>query len=566
MLKDKLNYSVARSTASWSSTTSSVCDLDRMISGSDTYWLKEGESFLYKKKTIIIYIPRFIYLDNTKTQLFFLRFDSLLKQGYALYVYNNTNFIPYDHSIFYYNPSNDIFSRDELIQKTINELHLIYDEIYIVDDENKDELINGDDEEWQQLPSVKQANLAESCIRGESLIHLLDEQGDQIELLDLSNCINLSQVPLKPLKLPQLNTLILGTKGHSNNSPNVNNLPAEFIHQLITDTSHTLEVINLNGLVQLKLDTLKLLLNSKRIKELSLAYCQFLEDDDLFNDFDSSTLEVLNLNKTTIAIKTLAKLLNNSPRLRELNIGELSIINLNQHLDCTFSLNQLRILHLSCAYINCESVKMLIASAVHLEELHADSLRQVINDASETPLRLPKLRVLNISTIAFTNRFIYQLFSAASSIEELHINGLDLLSLHDLFKFPLLKRLIARDAKIDISVLFEALVNSPHLEELVVSIHNALIHIDTPLPKLLPLTALQRLNIEHRSAVNNQHVYDIMSNAPYLKKATIVNHLSSHASIGPTPVMNLNLKALEDLVVKGKDINSTLLAVASRKV
>ena len=377
MLKHPLYFPVAKSRSAWSTSVSTVFDIERMLSGNPAYWQKLDETYLLKKKTLILNLPFSgkIEFKIEFSDMLIRRLAELHQDNFKIYYQNlHFEFCALESFRVFADDHNDLISSDELIQQAMQELNLSYDELFILDDKNLHDFL-AEKTDWRQLPSFSDANLAVSNITGESLGNFLDEQGSQIERLNLSNCTNLEEAQFKPTPLPKLKSLILGNEVTSNaedpwkDYSNIS-IPSDYIHAFVTTTCQSLEVLNLNNLPQLQLRTVEHLLTQSRLKELHLSSCKLLDNDKLFAHFDTSALEVLILSNTNISTAVIGQLLSKATQLRKLSLIKCSLDNLSQHLTSPITQHQLKYLDLSSSNIDTQSLSKLILSHPQLSELN----------------------------------------------------------------------------------------------------------------------------------------------------------------------------------------------------
>ena len=247
-VSERYFFTQSASEVKYGSAPSNVLSVTRLLSNKPC-WRADSESTIPKQKTLIINVNESL-LDINSTQVARKRLDALKNHGFNSYVLKE-GFFRSLSNLEFSSISNESIERtqtrsyedEELHIEAVRQLHVPYDEIFILNQQELNLLIKGDDNDWIHLPSFQNVDLTDSNISGESLARLLSAKGHEIEILNLTDCINLQDTSFdEPLVLPKLRALLIG----SSNFSGIPTMPSEAVEKLIKASVLTLEALELN--------------------------------------------------------------------------------------------------------------------------------------------------------------------------------------------------------------------------------------------------------------------------------------------------------------------------------
>ncbi len=428
-------YNVTTSDVNYGSTPSNVLSVDRLLSNKPC-WQKSCESVILKKKTLI---QNYSFdRQDTRYTVAQERLNDLQKEGFNIYVYQDGEFHVPKLKVTYLDLDKPIpiestpIHDKTIIQYAVKQLNLSHDEILILNHQEMNQLMAGDDDDWQKLPSFQQANLSLSNINGVSLRRFLFEKSDEIEELNLSGCINLQNASFDGLEMSKLRSLDLS---YILLRPSVN-LPIAAINQLIAAGKNTLESIKLPHSM-INDSVLQALEEIKSLKSLTL-----------------------NLFFSDISINNLDKILKKATSLETLKLS--SCNNLIGDLLEDLNLSLLKSLDLSYSNISDNNLDKILKKATSLETLKLSSCNNLIGDLLED-LNLSLLKSLDLSYSNISDNNLDKILKKATSLETLKLSSCNNLTgdLLDNLNLSLLKSLNLSDSNISSVIIQKLKASNP---------------------------------------------------------------------------------------------------------
>lgn len=219
-----LHYTPHTSKVSWSPVPGSdpMFSLERMMAGLPPFRImSEGRGGTDQLKAIII--SPLLKVDNLYgryKRAAQQRIKALMEKGHLVRRYAKGKLIPFNIELLnlYYQkiispPATSTekpLTKQALEHFASAELSLPADALLILDKASLEEIILGDDSDWENLSSFEHVDLSNSLISIDSLNHFLSLHGKHIKSLNLGNCIHLQEGKLDgTIQLPDLEDLVL---------------------------------------------------------------------------------------------------------------------------------------------------------------------------------------------------------------------------------------------------------------------------------------------------------------------------------------------------------------------
>jgi len=502
-----------------------VLSVDRLIANRPC-WQRPGETGILKKKTLVINDPGAGERYKNQRLVATERLKVLQKEGFNVYINQDGEFSELTDTEL---PSSlPQIHNETLTQEAIRQLNLTHDEILILNHQEIDDLIAGNDDDWRNLRSFQQADLTRSNISGTSLRRFLSEKGDEIETLDLSGCINLQDASLDGLKLSKLKSLVVGSPDRYRTS----NLSVAAIIQLIMAGKTTLESVDLSSIPDID-DVLQALTELPSLKSLHLR--QFGRLLNWPYNLNFAALETLDLTDSQIEIAVLEKM-----SMRATNLKTL-ITNTRYYLDDDFlgklNLASMEILNLGDRKPSDDTLYNILTNALNLKTLTFDPWT----------LNFATLETLKQLCSPISNRNLGKILTLTKTLKTLELLDCELYGdLPDNLNLASLEHLNLMDSPISLENLVKLLANSPNLKILSLQSWK---NLDNDLPDNLYLASLETLNLSC-SNVSKNNVHNILKHAKHLK--TLI--LSECRQLPVDLFDNFNFSSLETLELGGVNI------------
>lgn len=517
---------------------------ERLVAGKDAWRKLEGEQ-KPEQMSLIIHDPRVMEWGRRKKIIVAERLLALMNQGFNLYVYHGSQLEKLeqkDLTAIESNIGNAPISDKRLKEKAIKEQNLSHDQLHVLNAEQIDLLMNGDDEDWEDCTSI--ADLSNSNLNINSLNRLLLAKRDSLTHLNLSGCINLGDGSIpEGIQLPQLDSLILNKGSYS------------LLRNDISSSEERSPSLN-------KESVQRLIKSAPNLKYLDLSGYEHI--DDLLDLIPyPEKLETLILSKIDSA--SVMSLLGKTTHLKNLNLAHVKsgLSTLHQHLDA----RELEELTLTQAKINSHSLNQILSQAKQLKKLKLYSNGSL--DTLGEELRLEHLEELCCSAPPTSIPLNKILGKAAQSnrLKKLELLGFTKLDA-ETFKgvnFQNLEHLDLSGSSINSDLLTNILSSAPNLKSLILCNSYNLgeyLKFDSNLPKLESLIlansdveaeflghllaktlALKELNLD-----NCQNLSEEMLGDYQLPELTALNLTSSNITadvLGKFLAKTPNLKILK---------------------
>ncbi|MBI2786920.1 MAG: hypothetical protein HYX60_11730, partial [Legionella longbeachae] len=293
-------------------------DVSRFIQNKACWRMPFGSSTL-KKKTLIINDIKARNWNNEQRIIAAERFQQLQTEGFKIYALQNGQLERFDLGRLIEPES--AFEGSKMEDKTIAKLavdllHLSHDDLLVLNHQELDLLMQGNDQDWSQLDYFEKINLHHSNISSQSLSHLLQKKGQQIKSLKFSGCVNLKEdITFNNLELDSLEEFIISDSKELVFVPALSNtvklkrktnLTTLSMVQIIR-SSPNLKVLRLPEIDNNIDSLLSGLKQPSNLEVLDLSNCNF--SGELLNDIDLNNLKTLQLNGSNISINSLGHLL-----------------------------------------------------------------------------------------------------------------------------------------------------------------------------------------------------------------------------------------------------------------
>lgn len=431
-------YNVSTSDNAYSNEPTHLLSVSRLLQNRP-YWIKPFETFIKKKKTLIINAPvnkgswRTWSLQKSKVAAG--RLLALQQQGFNIYVCREHKLTELDiYTYCQYSSKLDFSIPDKtLIKQAIQQFELSHNELCVINAEALRILLEGEDDDWLGMTSFKMIDLHETNMSLSSLSRLLTKASTEVEVLNLSRCVNLKGEGLSDtLHLNHLRELMLGGEGDilipgysrpGCQSPRNNNLGFLSLQRLmknapnleILDLSQctVIRVIELNEHEQrfsytlddlsfIGVDSLnQLLSNCSHLKSINLSGCHLIGGDwRQLNIQSLPSLEILILKSVFLTIEDIHHILIKAKNLKTLDLSQID----ENEMRATFDVRPLRDLGSleTLKLSKCSNMTILgplLANANRLKKL--DLSRCVLNEerylGTLGELNLTSLEELNLS-------------------------------------------------------------------------------------------------------------------------------------------------------------------------
>ncbi len=584
-LRDLLFYESDTSDSHYGNLPTDSLSVSQLLQGKP-YWRAPFGSIIRHPKAVLVHPTLLASFVTPESKIIASeRLQDLQAEGISLYQYDTRH-----KGIIKLNPKSllrnnftlpDSMDSDKDMMKTMGaQLELSVEQRYLLDDKLREELLNGDDSDWNQLTSFKIVDLKESNLNSLSLTSLLNTHGHEIESLDLSLCINLTAIDSAP-SLPFLQTLKLGGIQYAQIADQQTyrkcTLTIQAIFTLLKQAPaltlldlSSLDIFELapflsNSLSLPSLETLdlnysnisseslgQLLVKTTALKSLDLHDCKELSGL-LPDHLNLTSLESLDLRRSNISSKSLGQLLTKTTALKSLDLRgckELSGL-LPDHLNLT----SLEVLNLSGSNISSKSLSQLLTKTTALKSL--DLGYYACNELSGLlPGNLnltSSLESLDLSFSNISSKSLGQLLTKTTALKSLDLRGCKELSglLPDHLNLTSLESLDLCFSNISSKSLGKLLTKTTALKSLDL---RGCKELSGLLPDHLNLTSLESLDLS-RSNISSESLGQLLAKTTALKSLDL-HDCEKLSGILPE---NLNLASLELLNLSGSNISSKSL-------
>ncbi len=349
----------------------------RLVSNKPCWQQPSSGIAIKNKKTL--FIPHFQIDSWSENQKIIIheRLSGLVHEGFNIYLCKEDGFSSFK-SIDFMPTFATLFDSKELYYQIIEELHLTYEEIYIVPEEEFKLFIKGDDHDWLHLTSWSNADLHDSNISGTSLRRFLLEKGHEIERLNLSGCLNLEDLSLEGITLPKLTTLIINQSSrNATNQEKKEQNRCELLEPEQIARISTISIAQINGLLKITRDTLNhlelsdkpldwsLLSTTTPLTALKLTHYSTL-DISWLDSLNSTSLQELDLSHSEVSENALISLFQKITDLKVLHLEEC------QHFKITMlpsSITSLTSLNIPLCLASSQELSSLLISNPLLEHI-----------------------------------------------------------------------------------------------------------------------------------------------------------------------------------------------------
>ena len=169
-LKESLYYFNSSSETDYTSVGGGNFCVDRFFEGHLAYWEAPSGKREKQKKTLILYSPSPTQWSPNRARIAMERFEMLIAEGFALYVYKGNKVTPLNTATFIY--ENEVFQwkstenqareiinslfmtteveEKEMIRSVTEQLSLSRDQVAIITQAQIEILIDGDDNDWKK--------------------------------------------------------------------------------------------------------------------------------------------------------------------------------------------------------------------------------------------------------------------------------------------------------------------------------------------------------------------------------------------------------------------------------
>ncbi len=378
-----LLYSEQRSVdVSFSNKPSNAIDPARLLAGLPAF-INSSDKTIKSRKTLVILQCNTRLWDNNKEYRAHARIHLLLTAGFSIYHYDHAGMLRKINK--YVNFSDSKWAQDVLTVPNISELseklHIPADQISILNKSQFEDVIEGDDSDWEAFSPFETIDLSNHPISITSIKRLLNQHGHKIKSFTSYDYPNLHEISLAlsdPLTvLSNLEELEL--------NPGNSMILAEPLQAILAKVAHLKKLVlpagsdlsranihhfNISELEELILgetvspittESLQAILTKTvRLKKLVLFNCHHLDQTSL-HDLSLSELEELYVDQCNISAESLQAILTKAVQLKEL-----MLLNCH-HLDQTslhdLSLSELKELYLDKHAITDESLQAILANA-----------------------------------------------------------------------------------------------------------------------------------------------------------------------------------------------------------
>jgi hypothetical protein len=307
-LTDRYYYEESGSQEQYSHNPTNDLNVSRFLLNKPA-WKKPDGALIKKKKTLIIYAPQAAQWDHYQTIIAAERLQALKKQGFKIYLHQNNKFNEL-HVNALQKPK-QLFEQKPIAEKTLlkqaaQQLNLSHEELFVLNEEELQLLMDGDEEDYAAYTTADEINLANSNLTMSSLNKLLHSRASSITSLNLSGCLNLAQGTIADgMKLPHLRELTLESKAQNIlifdacHKRRMTRLNTESIERLIA-SSEQLTHLNLSYCPSLTPHVFQLIKKPECLEVLHLAGCS-LNKDFLTSFFDKAiNIQTLDLSDSQI--------------------------------------------------------------------------------------------------------------------------------------------------------------------------------------------------------------------------------------------------------------------------
>jgi hypothetical protein len=603
-LTDRYYYEESGSQEQYSHNPTNDLNVSRFLLNKPA-WKKPDGALIKKKKTLIIYAPQAAQWDHYQTIIAAERLQALKKQGFTIYLHHNNKFNKLNLNAL--QTPKQLFEQKPIAEKTlrkqaVQQLNLSHEELFVLNDEELQLLMDGDEDDYAAYTANDEINLSGSNLNMNSLNKLLHSRASSITSLNLSGCLNLVQGTITDgMKLPHLRKLILESKMQDIlifdrcKERRTTRLNAESIDHLIASSEH-LTHLNLSYCPSLNPNILQLIKNPEHLEEVHLAGCSFNKDSftefctkainikildlsDLqmeaslfkkllkkngnlkklnlseckhlstlaFYNLDLPHLEELNLNHTDIDTWGLSHLLESGSKLKKLDLSHCK--NLSNTIYGTFPLDSLEALDLSNSKIQLESLENLLKSTKNLKKLilqHQDLNDSFQKDISDI-LDLELLEEIDLTGTVISDVSLAKIIAKAKNLKKIHCgNRLSEETLSQL-NYESLEEIKVNDNP----QIINFLKNTQALKSLRLTYFK---NFPATIPETLNLDSLTKLGLDG-STIGVNTLVQLLKKVKNLK----ILDLRSSKILLEENNEELNLNTLEELILNHSTINSSLV-------
>ena len=399
----KYYYQIEKSESNYETIPSSMLSISQMLK-QQPFWRQPFGKRLMKKKTFVIHASDIAKLKMPDYVVAAERLQAFQKQGFKIYFQKGSDFLELDTALLR-SPKlwSDLDSQSdkEFSKLAAEKLKLSRDELFVINNQELDKIMQGDNEDWAEFDSLTTVDLHESNINVASLKALLKKSGSKIKSLNLSQCINLKQGTLpEDLALDALEELVI----HNGDTDfEIPALGRGFILRL-----NNLDSLSIKHMLQA----------APKLKVLKLGKC-YDSNQDALDTLKFPSLEVLDLSNSQINSQALSKILANSPKLKELHLQNCKLEEMKQAFD-DLNLSSLEVLDLSNTEINKTTLNKLLAKAPNLKVLKLNNPDKILDK-----IPLAHLKTLHILKPSSPKQLSPKVLSDIQ-LKELKLTGVDI--------------------------------------------------------------------------------------------------------------------------------------------